>query len=126
VAKFIGETNLIEATVVSQSGNSYKVSTVSGEFTGHIGQTDWKPAVGEQVLLSIRPEAWEVVASATTNTTAGKVLEKTYLGQRQQVEVSSPLGHLQVVMLNPKKPLVVGDSLTLTATHEDVIIVPKE
>jgi hypothetical protein len=29
-------------------------------------------------------------------------------------------------MLNPKKPLVVGDSLTLTATHEDVIIVPKE
>jgi hypothetical protein len=29
-------------------------------------------------------------------------------------------------MLNPKKPLVVGDSLTLTATHEDVILVPKE
>ena len=126
VAKFIGETNLIEATVVSQSGNSYKVSTAAGEFTGRIGESEWKPATGEKVLLSIRPEAWEVVASATANTTSGKVLEKTYLGQRQQVEVSSPLGHLQVVMLNPKKPLVVGDSLTLTATNEDVIIVPKE
>jgi len=29
-------------------------------------------------------------------------------------------------MLNPKTPLVVGDSLTLTATQEDVILVPKE
>lgn len=126
VAKFIGETNLMSGTVLSSSENNLKVATAAGEFIGRTGNPRWQPAVGEKVLLSIRPEAWECGSGSKNNSTSGKVLEKTYLGQRQQVEIDSPLGKLQVVMLNPRQPIALGDSLTVSALSEDIIIVPQE
>jgi ABC-type Fe3+/spermidine/putrescine transport system ATPase subunit len=81
------------------------------------------PEAGEEVVLSIRPEAWRVEAQSGENPVTGKITERSYLGQRIQYVVQTPVGPQQVVELNPHLVRDPGETpVRLTARHIDVAV----
>jgi len=81
VADFIGETDFIPGRVTAPAGERFIVETGLGEFEGVPGDPDHRPAAGESVTVSIRPECWELKPQAAPrNSVRGRIGESTYLG----------------------------------------------
>ena len=128
VAGFIGETNLLEATVdriVSDDGRlGVRVSSGAGQFHGHVTRGNWRPKEGSKVLVSIRPEALYADHSGVPiNRVAGKVVDRMYLGNSVQYHIKGE-GDQQwnVMETNPRLMRNVGEQIMLVADPEDVII----
>ena len=104
VAEFMGETNFISGTVSAISGLSADAATVStalGDFTA--SAHGWLPQTGEQIVLSIRPEALRLsTAAAPVNSFAGSIQERTYLGEMAQYRFAAGGQTLKIYELNPK------------------------
>jgi iron(III) transport system ATP-binding protein len=122
VANFIGETNLIEGEVLEFRSGFAMVKTAGGPMVGRVSDPVWQPTAGEKVTLSIRPEAWRL-GSAQDNHLTGKIVERTYLGQRIQYWVETALGRQQVVELNPHVIHEPGESpVIVQSRHDDVVV----
>lgn len=123
VAGFIGETNLIKGRVVEVRGDFVMAETLGGPLVGRLACPEAPPAAGDEVVLSVRPEAWRLDGGGE-NALGGKILSRTYLGQRIQYLVATALGPQQVVELNPPRVREPGDeAVRLSARHADVIVV---
>lgn len=128
VAGFIGETNLVEASVdriVRDDGLlGVRVSSAAGQFHGHVTRGNWRPQEGSKVLISIRPEALFVDNSGVPiNRVVGKVVDRMYLGSSIQYKLKGADDQLwSVTETNPQTMRQVGDSVILTADPSDVII----
>jgi iron(III) transport system ATP-binding protein len=126
VANFIGETNIVNGEVMETRERFSKVRTDAGDIVGRITDPDWRPAMGEQVRLSIRPEAWRLHKEAGANPVSGKIADRTYLGQRIQYWIETPVGRQQVVEMNPHIIHEPGeDAIMLHARHDDVVVVRR-
>jgi iron(III) transport system ATP-binding protein len=129
VAEFLGETNLVEAKVISATPEVINLETPSGTMTSRAhaplvyGGEDADaapdsrpapksaapaaplPAQGSRVLLSLRPEALRLIPSwapAGENALPAKVLETTFLGEVAQHLVELKGGtKLRLAQLNP-------------------------
>ncbi|MGC4016429.1 MAG: ABC transporter ATP-binding protein [Luteolibacter sp.] len=122
VAAFIGETNLISGTVAGSVSEQVEVKTTAGALVGRVGDPAWRPQVGDTVTVSVRPEAWRLDVGEA-NLVRGQISECTYLGQRVQYWVETPVGRQQVVELNPhviREPG--GAEVLLHARPEDVVV----
>jgi iron(III) transport system ATP-binding protein len=123
VANFIGETNLIAGTAIETREGFTLANTAAGPLVGRITDPDWSPDAGAALRLSIRPEAWRLQKMDGDNTVVGKIVDRSYLGQRIQYWVETALGKQQVVEMNPHTIHEPGDSqLILHARHDDVVI----
>jgi len=123
VSGFIGETNLLRGNIIEVRGEYAMVDTSAGPLVGRVTLSDWIPAAGDQVLLSIRPEAWRVEAGSNENSITGKIIERSYLGQRIQYVVQTAVGPQQVVELNPHVVRDPGETVVhLSARHPDVTV----
>jgi iron(III) transport system ATP-binding protein len=124
VANFIGETNVVKGELVSCADGFATVLTSAGPLTGRITDPDWKPQPGEGVRMSIRPEAWRLHKEAGDNPLAGRVAERSYLGQRIQYWIETPAGRQQVVEMNPHVIHEPGEEpIILHARQDDVVVV---
>lgn len=85
VAQFIGENNTLLGTVASLSAPQCRVNLANGASSGAL-MSDIK-AVGEQTLLSIRPERIRVneAAQPLSNRFSATVRDFTYLGDHVRV-----------------------------------------
>lgn len=124
VAAFIGETNLIDASVVDIRPGFAFCKTSAGPLVGRITGAGAEPTSGSSVTLSIRPEAWRLHKSDGENQLTGHVVERSYLGQRIQYWIETPAGRQQVVEMNPHLIHEPGDAVTLHARHDDVVVLP--
>jgi spermidine/putrescine transport system ATP-binding protein len=90
-ADFVGETNLIEGTVVQ--GGPGRVVLRSGEDVVH-GWSDAPLAPGSQAWLSIRPEAIHFLPAGTAeeNALQGTVTDAVYVGPILRVHLTLPGG----------------------------------
>jgi len=124
VARFIGETNLIDGTVLETSEGFTMATTTEGTvpLVGRITDPEWTPAPGDSVRFSIRPEAWRLHKTKGDNEVAGTITGRAYLGQRIQYWVQTPAGSQQVVELNPHQIHEPGDAIVLHAKHKDVVV----
>jgi iron(III) transport system ATP-binding protein len=122
VAGFIGETNLVPGKAGEFDGGFFSVVTTSGRVTGRVTDPDWRPAAGESVRLSIRPEAWRLHQQEGENATPGRIAERTYLGQRIQYWVETAMGRQQVVEMNPHIIHEPGTEVLLHARKDDVVV----
>jgi len=123
VANFIGETNLIDGTVAETRDGYTLAKTAAGPIVGRISDPDWSPALGENVRLSIRPEAWRIQSEGNENSVEGLIVERSYLGQCIQYWVETPAGRQQVVEMNPHVILEPGDKvIALHSRHDDVVV----
>ena len=123
VSGFIGETNLVRGNVIEVRGDYAMVDTVAGPLVGRVTRPEWVPSPGDEVRLSIRPEAWRVETGGRENAVPGRITERSYLGQRSQYLVGTALGTQQVVELNPHLVRDPGETpVVLSARHADVAV----
>ncbi len=128
VAGFVGETNLVPGVLVAVSGEDHLVSTPLGELAGRVVAPDWKPAPGESVLLSIRPECLSLSPTPPEqNAIAGTLEESVYLGEIAQYTLRTE-GHdkpIHIAELNPRRVLRdTGAVFYAGAKAEDVVVLP--
>lgn len=125
VADFIGETNFLSGTLRAISGSAWQVDTPLGLFTGSPGDPGWRPAPGEPVALSIRPECWTIQESPPAgNAVRGRVGESVYLGEVAQYAFRAGDHQLKIFELNPRHESLPGDrDFHACVAPEDVVVV---
>jgi len=130
VASFIGETNSVSGKVSGSSPDTdgfWTVETSCGEFLARCSDSDWKPADGHDVDLSIRPESLRIVDSKPDlNGVEVFITDTTYLGKVAQYELQHPEGqYFQVSELNPRGLREAGgDVVYLEVDPKDVVLLP--
>ncbi|NLT71204.1 MAG: ABC transporter ATP-binding protein [Verrucomicrobiaceae bacterium] len=126
VSSFVGETNLIEGTIATVSGDEYSIHTETGDLSARLAAPDWKPAPGDLVILSIRPECLSLhVDPPAENAITGRLIESVYLGETAQYSLKCEEREtpLHISELNPHR--VIRDTETrfhATAKPEDIVI----
>ena len=122
VAGFIGETNLLKGRVDENN----LVNTATATLAATPSVTDWTPSPGEEVILSIRPEAVKIV-NATQADLRGKIIERIYLGSIIQYAVELGDGSvMQVTEQNPKIIRSPGEELVgLQFSGQDVTLLAR-
>jgi iron(III) transport system ATP-binding protein len=119
VAGFIGETNLLDGNVISTQDRFTTVETSAGHLTGLGG----KRISASPARLSIRPEAWTLLDAAQENSISGRIVDRSYLGQRIQYSVETAVGLQQVVEMNPHTLREVGEATVFLAVRPDDVVV---
>ena len=127
VADFIGETNFIAGKILTATTDTARVETAIGVFDGVVTETEWTPAPGASVTLSIRPEAWTISTSpASNNCASGRIGEAIYLGEVAQYQFQSGGEALKIFELNPHLSQRRADVLLfVTAKPDDVVILRR-
>jgi iron(III) transport system ATP-binding protein len=122
VASFIGETNLLEGTVIARDRDTIRVQTAAGEFlaAGATGASD-------RVTLSVRPEQLRIVsdgAAGPINRLSGRVTETTFLGEASEHVLLVNGQRLKMIctppQFNPPEEMSVGFE------PKDAIVLPYE
>lgn len=122
VAAFIGETNLIDGQIIELRNGFAMVKTDGGPLIGRVSDPTWTPTPGESVSISIRPEAWRLKQTDGDNVMTGTIIDRSYLGQRIQYWIGTPVGRQQIVEMNPHYIHEPGASVTIHCRHDDVVV----
>jgi iron(III) transport system ATP-binding protein len=124
VAEFIGTSNFVTGVVATVSADEVVVDTVEGRLTSRGGTR--QPAVGAEVLLSIRPECVEIATAphpGAVNEWAGEVLTRAFLGDAVDHVVG--VGKLEMrTRSNPTRSIEPGTRVHLTIDPAKVTLVP--
>jgi iron(III) transport system ATP-binding protein len=100
VADFIGNTNLIPATVTGRSGNRIQLNSAAGPLTA-LSEGE----LPRQVTVSIRPEQMEIVQADSPangrNRFSGKTLTTTFLGEASEHVLLVNDHHVRVISAPP-------------------------
>ena len=128
IAGFIGETNLLDGSLISCDETMAKVSTSLGIFVAKRPKENFQ--VASKVTLSIRPETiridWQK-QELGVNFFKAKVESLTYFGESEQFQLESPdKSSLKVNFYNaPLHSFVEGDTVGFSVAAEDVLILPQ-
>lgn len=120
VAQFIGENNKLSGKITGRSGDNVAIAFADGETCSALAVNCGD--VGEETLISIRPERVSFGVKADENSTNAKVLELIYLGDHIRGRLSVH-GNDDFVVKMPNsaenKPLKVGDTTQITWATQD-------
>ncbi|MBI3968412.1 MAG: TOBE domain-containing protein [Chloroflexi bacterium] len=123
VADFIGATNLVFATVTSRENGVLATATPFGPLLV-AATADHRP--GDQVALSIRPEALRTdgePGGAVTNCWTGEVTHTSFIGA--QVEYHVKLGDTFLRgVADPRRAPSVGDRTPICVHPDDALVLP--
>jgi iron(III) transport system ATP-binding protein len=125
VAGFIGETNLIPGEVIEMHEGYCFVKVNGAALVGKVTSGSWRAKAGDPATVSVRPEVWRLHKQGGENEIEGKVIERSYLGQRIEYYLETVLGRQQVLEMNPQVIHEIGDVVTLHAKHGDVVVFGK-
>jgi len=129
VAEFIGETNFIDGRVLRDTSRAglYDIETSLGTLRGRPNSEDWRPVVGQQVVLSLRPEALSFdQIFDSPNRIPGHIVNTSYLGSIVQYELAAGDEMLKVCQMNPgniRQPSEQEDRLMIAPA--DVVMLRK-
>lgn len=126
VADFIGETNLVEAVVVSRSGDRIVTQSVLGEVVA-------RSAIGldarenDPVVIAIRPENLTLGEGAQgwSNEASGKIREASFLGAVTRVIVDCN-GLALSVDHRGRLPSSIGDHVQIRFAGDDVVVMSPQ
>ncbi|MGE7674996.1 ABC transporter ATP-binding protein [Lysinibacillus sp. NPDC094403] len=122
VADFIGETNLIEATIDAVNGNDIQVKTANGlVLTGRKQQSSptLTHMIGNKVFISIRPES--INQGTGENTLTGKITFVEFTGISVNYIVEFLDFSLKVMIINMNDQLKkIGEEITLNIAHDSL------
>lgn len=143
VARFIGQANFIEGTVTAHLPGATVppwVTVQAGAIPLTTAAPYGVPPLGQSIKIMVRPERITLVPNFDSsdadfsdadpcnsessiparNHITGQVTEATYIGQRIETQVTTPLGLLKVSHLGPRP--TIGTTLTLTWHPQDSIL----
>lgn len=122
VANFIGETNLIEATIDAVNGDDIQVKTASGlVLTGRKQQSSLTLThmIGDKVFISIRPES--INQGTGENTLTGKISFVEFTGISVNYIVECLDFSLKVMITNMNGQLKkIGEDITLNIAQDSL------
>ena len=131
IASFVGETNLVDGTLVGQENGTWSVETALG--TLNAGECTEGLAIGNPVTVSFRPEAIHVdfgsgFGNRTHNQLQFKLSHLTYLGESEQLQLVAPSGlTIKANVFNPPEHnLSEGSAVTCQVEAGDVLVLPRE
>ncbi|GEC03227.1 iron ABC transporter ATP-binding protein [Streptomyces spinoverrucosus] len=126
VAEFIGTSNFMEAKVVSVDGREVRVDTAHGPLVA--GEVDKAPAVGDTVMISIRPECVDLSPERRGNVPnewSGQVLTRAFLGD--VVDHIVGVGDLEIRnRSNPNLSIPPGTEVHFSVAPDKVTLVPVD
>lgn len=117
VAEFFGKTNFIDATASPAGQGRLNLATRDGDIAGVAAHGG---VAAGPVVCAIRPEAWRIDPSGRIR---GKVAERTFIGDRQELVVDTALGPQTVVLLGFQTAKV-GDEVNLSVDPQRVHLLP--
>ncbi|MEW2517171.1 ABC transporter ATP-binding protein [Actinacidiphila alni] len=124
VAEFIGTANFIEATVLSVTGDEVVVDCAQGRLVAR--QVDQPPAVGDSVLVSIRPESVDISTTRHGDVPTewtGTVVTRAFMGD--VVDHIVAVGKQEIhCRSNPTVSIQPGTEVHLSVAPEKVTLVP--
>ncbi len=127
VAEFLGETNLIQATLCESTPDRAEFEVQAGRFMAQPQSNTQYLTETKQILLSIRPEAIRLRRPEDGNTLPGRLLETTYLGETAQhlVEIKG-CPPIKIAEMNPYSPSSAvhpepGDSVWVEFQAGDIV-----
>jgi iron(III) transport system ATP-binding protein len=124
VADFIGQTNLLQGTVVETRDGAAFVETSLGRLVSKIRE-DQPPPAGA-VVLSIRPEQMQIARDGATdgrrNRIVGRTLDTTFLGEAS--EHTLDVGGQKVKVIAAPPLFDVPQELAVEFDAEDVVLLP--
>lgn len=127
VAGFLGVSNFLEGEIVESSGVEEAASVRVGQHILQCRATS--RSKGETVLVSVRPEDWEVSkdkpVEGAINSMSSRVEKIVYMGRTMEVwaRVAGSLIRIQGVHL---PSVEVGNTLYLRARPEDIILIKQD
>ena len=129
VAEFIGTSNFVAGVVASTSADEVVVDTVEGRLVCRGGSA--RPAVGTEVLLSVRPECVDIAPApheggphgGGVNEWAGQVLTRAFLGDAVDHVVGVGKQELRT-RSNPTQSIEPGTRVHLRVDPTRVTVVP--
>ncbi len=115
VARFIGNTNLIEGTLLSSDSGSAKIKLCDQREVVIEGCTVNGVSPGSKILVSIKPQAMKIQSSDAKNGLSSTVTSRSYLGASTEYVVKSDLGvDLRVASVTGQgKPFDIGQNVVL-------------
>jgi spermidine/putrescine ABC transporter ATP-binding subunit len=125
VANFIGYANFMEGKLVDKKGNNFIFQADKG-FTLEV-KDNGRNKVGENVLLTIKPENIRMVDEGTSvNILKGKILVSDYVGNTTGYEIETEYGDLFKVNVLGFETYAAGRELNLFLDPSSLLIVGKE
>ncbi|MFD0546968.1 TOBE domain-containing protein [Streptomyces mexicanus] len=126
VAEFIGTSNFMEGKVVAASAGEVSVDTAHGRMVAH--GVERTPAVGNRVLVSIRPECVDLSRERRGNVPnewQGTVLTRAFLGD--VVDHIVGVGDLEIRnRSNPTLSIPPGTEVHFSVAPDKVTLVPAD
>ena len=133
VAAFVGKSNLFSGRVLQAQERFIEVQTDDNLIIRAASSNSAKlPQTGDEVLLSIRPEAMEIDAvggiTKDANQFTGRVAASAYQGSFVEYEIQMAGRAVKTYAVNPKgKGLFQrGDEVAVTFAADDVVIVRND
>jgi iron(III) transport system ATP-binding protein len=132
VARFVGETNLVDGRVVAADAAGVRLDSAIGPLVAAPGQLA-APATGARVSISIRPECLRIVAGAggaggAPNRLAARRTATIYLGEiaEHHLEVAGRALSMFELAPRPTRADAPDAPLTVEVDPADVVLLPAE
>jgi iron(III) transport system ATP-binding protein len=125
VADFIGHTNLLRGKVLAAEAGRLQIDTQAGRLAS-ASNNGASPAVGAEVIVSIRPEQMQVVRGTGTpdrNRMVGAVQETTFLGEASEHVLAVNGARIKVISAPPL--FNVPAELAVEFDAEDVVVLKE-
>jgi iron(III) transport system ATP-binding protein len=120
VADFIGDANIVAATVSDVNGDTARVQIGTLEK-----RLRHRGAVSGEAKVAIRPESLRLSEARPNGPALEATLAKAaYLGTHMEYTVTSAIGELFVVDRAIDRPLPVGTTLYVTLAEHGVTVIP--
>ncbi len=125
IAKFIGETNFVPATVESVTDGRTLLKTALGTF-----DSTWRSEgreSGQSVIISMRNEAIRLNHPMSANSFEMEVSRVIYLGEMVQVHLKGKSEtRLRAWLFNPKWVPEKGEAVKISIAPEDMVVLRDE
>lgn len=122
VADFMGFSNFVNGKIVGKDGKRLEIEVADGYVMEQAYDQADELAVGDEVTLTIRPEAVLISNSEKEGYTKGELVSMTYKGHHTLVDISSSVHEkiqaINVDMVLPKE----GEELYFTFPSDKVIV----
>ncbi|GMV25260.1 MAG: spermidine/putrescine ABC transporter ATP-binding protein [Phycisphaerae bacterium] len=119
VASFVGEINLITASVLSNDGATALLRTEFGDLqSNHVSSRELRP--GEPVVLGVRPERVSLAARANSHL-GGYVHGALFLGDHQVITLKSDYSSIRMVTSTRITGLAEGHRVGFAIQPEDAM-----
>ena len=128
VADFVGQINLLDGRIISESVNRYTVETLFGQF--EVPRASSRIDMNQEVSIGIRPESLVVAGDAgdmsARNEIGGEIVAKTFAGNLAKVVID--IGSEKQFVLESRPGEIqgeVGEKIIVTWESDIVIVLMK-